>query len=336
MPTSTLTTVATLMAGALACQCGQVWGQAATTAEKPFAAGTPLGVTVEGVTTPMSSNVKVFGSVHNAESCVYDKDRGLILAVNRGAAQNQAPNDGYVSLVNHDGSVHTAKWIGATRDGLVLNQPFGSAIANGTLYVADREGGTSDTDPSISVLRMFDTTTGAPNGEIKAAGSPGFNDIAVAADGTIYATQTNLGVQGAPPDPATWKVFKVTPSGDVSVLIEGEPLSQPNGIELDGDGNVVVVNIGNDAVLTFSPEGELIGTEHAAQAGNDGLVIMEDGTKYISSVRQGGVSRIRPRQAAELIATGIPMAASMCLDSGANQLVIPMNTNNALAFVLLN
>ena len=288
MQTPTLTRVAALVAGAFACQCGHVWAQAATTEEKPFAAGTPLGVTVEGVTTPMSSNVKVFGSIINAESCVYDEDRGLILAVNRGAAQNQAPNDGYVSLVNHDGSVHTAKWIGVTRDGLVLNQPFGSAIANGTLYVADRDGGTSDTDPSVSVLRMFDMTTGAPKGEIKAADSPGFNDIAVAADGTIYASQTNLGIQGAPPDPAAWKVFEITPVGEVSVLIEDEPLSQPNGIELDGDGNIVVVNIGDDAVLTFSPEGELIGTEHAALAGNDGLVIMEDGPSTSAACGRAG------------------------------------------------
>ena len=233
-------------------------------------------------------------------------------------------------MVNHDGSVHTAKWIGATRDGLVLNQPFGSAIANGTLYVADRDGGTSDTDPSVSVLRMFDMTTGAPKGEIKAADSPGFNDIAVAADGTIYASQTNLGIQGAPPDPAAWKVFKVTPAGEVSVLIEDEPLSQPNGIELDGDGNIVVVNIGDDAVLTFSPEGELVGTEHAALAGNDGLVIMEDGTKYISSVRQGGVSRIRPGQAAELIATGIPMAASMCLATTSPGRLLPLGVPQVL------
>ena len=58
------------MAGALACQCGQLWAQVATTEAKPFAAGTPLGVTVEGVTTPISSNVKVFGSFINAESCV--------------------------------------------------------------------------------------------------------------------------------------------------------------------------------------------------------------------------------------------------------------------------
>jgi hypothetical protein len=44
---------------------------------------------------------------------------------------------------------------------------------------------------------------------------------------------------------------------------------------------------------------------------------------------------MRPGRPAELIAENIPSAASMCYDSGANQLVIPMNANNALAFVRL-
>jgi hypothetical protein len=89
-------------------------------------------------------------------------------------------------------------------------------------------------------------------------------------------------------------------------------------------------------VLTFAPNGRLLKTEQAAQAGNDGLVIMPDGTKYISSVRFGGVSRIRAGRPAELIARNIPSAASMCYDAGANQLVIPMNPNNGLAFVRLD
>ena len=109
----------------------------------------------------------------------------------------------------------------------------------------------------------------------------------------------------------------------------------PNGIAIDNDGNLVVVNIGDNKVLTFSPDGELLKTEEAAQAGSDGIVIMEDGTKYVSSVREGGISRISPDGTAELIATGIPSAASMCHDAGANQLAIPMNPNNALAFVPL-
>jgi hypothetical protein len=62
---------------------------------------------------------------------------------------------------------------------------------------------------------------------------------------------------------------------------------------------------------------------------------MPDGTKYVSSVVQGGVSRIRPGQKAELIAQNIPSPASMCYDPVANQLVIPMNPNNGLAFLPL-
>lgn len=304
---------------------------ASTQAQQPaqpteFKAGTPLGVTTEGKFTPSSSNVKVFGSFVNTESCSYDESRGLIVAVSRGADQRFVQNDGFVSLINHDGSVHTPLWIGATRTGLILNQPFGSDVENGKLYVADRDGGTADGAPSVSVIRMFDMKTGAPAGEIKTPESTGFNDIEVAKDGTIYASQTGSAT-------VAQRIYKITPDGKSSVLIEGAPLAMPNGVAIDNDGNIVVVNIGDTAVLTFSREGKLLKTEQAVQAGNDGLVILPDGTKYVSSVRFGGVSRIRPGKAADLIATGIPSAASMCYDPKAKQLVIPMNPNNALAFV---
>ena len=160
------------------------------------------------------------------------------------------------------------------------------------------------------------------------------NDIEVANDGTIYATRT--GAFGEKPDPTTFQLWKIAPDGTAAVLIQGAPLFQPNGVAFDARGNVVVVNIGNADVLTFSPAGRLLETEQAAQPGNDGLVIMRDGTKYVSSVRNGGVSRIRPGKPAELIARNIPSAASMCYDPVGNQLVIPMNPNNGLAFVRLD
>jgi hypothetical protein len=305
---------------------------AAPAAAQPFVAGMPLGVTPQGgAYTPMSSNVKVYGSLVNTESCSYDTTRNLIVAVNRGADQNQVPNDGYISLINHDGSVHTSKWIGMNRNGLVLNQPFGSDIEGGKLYVADRDGGTADGTPSVSVLRMFDMKTGAPAGQVVVPDSTGFNDIEVAADGTVYASQTGGGAANVPQ-----RIYKVTPDGKASVLVDGAPLARPNGVGIDNDGNIVVVNLDDANVMTFSPAGKLLKTEQAAQPGNDGIVIMRDGTKYVSSVLQGGVSRMRPGRPAELIATGIPSAASMCYDAQANQLVIPMNPNNALAFVKLN
>ena len=109
----------------------------------------------------------------------------------------------------------------------------------------------------------------------------------------------------------------------------------PNGIEVDGDGNIVVVNIGSADVISFAPDGHVVRTEQAAQSGNDGLVIMRDGVKFVSSVRQGGISMMVPGARATLIAENIPSAASMCYDAGANQLVVPMNANNGLAFISL-
>jgi hypothetical protein len=312
---------------------------------RPYSVGNPLGLPVGA--TPgrdfeaISSNVKVFGAIFSAESCSYDAERGVIVVPNRGVPQNVRANDAWVSFINHDGSVHTARWIGVQSPAerprlapaLVLNEPFGSDIARGMLYVADRDGGTRADEPSVAVLRRFDLRTGAPAGEVRVEGAPWLNDIEVGDDGAIYATQT--GDFGDTPDPATWRVWKVAPDGTASVFVQGAPLRQPNGIAFDPQGNVVVVNMGNAEVLTFSPAGRLVRTENAAQAGSDGLVIMPDGTKYVSSVTQGGVSRMRPGTPAELIARNVPSAASMCYDAGANQLVIPMNPNNGLAFVPL-
>jgi len=319
--------------------------QPAPQGPQPFSVGNRLGLPInpapDGAFNAMSSNVKVYGSIYSAESCSYDATRGVIVVPNRGVAQNVQTNNGWVSFINHDGSVHTARWIGIQapeqrmnmKPPLILNEPLGSDVANGMLYVADRDGGTGPNDPAVSVVRRFNMQTGAPAGETRVEKSTGFNDIEVADDGTIYATQTGAGGQN--PDATTWQVWKITPKGEASIFIQGAPLRQPNGIAFDPQGNIVVVNIGNEDVLTFSPAGQLIRTEKAVQPGNDGLVIMKDGVKYVSSVQNGGVSRIRPGQAAELIAQNIPNPASMCYDAGANQLVIPMNANNGLAFIPL-
>ena len=312
----------------------------------PFTVGNPLGLPIapaaDGAFKPMSTNVKVYGAIYSAESCSYDPTRGVIVVPNRGVGQAVQTNNGWVSFINHDGSVHTARWIGLQNAGeeranmtppLVLNEPSGSDINNGRFYVSDRDGGTAPNVPLVAVIRSFSMTNGLPAGEIRVAGSTGFNDIEVADDGTIYATVTGTG--GPTGDPKTWQVWKITKEGAASIFLQGAPLRQPNGIAFDPRGNIVVVNIGNEDVLTFSPAGLLLQTEKAVQPGNDGLVVMPDGTKYVSSVQNGGVSRIRPGQPADLIAQNVPSAASMCYDAGANQLVIPLNANNALAFIPL-
>ena len=285
------------------------------TLAQEFVAGEPIGaVNEQGVRIPMSSNVKVYGSFHFSESCTFDPDRNLILAMNTGARGDGTENDGFVSLINPDGSVHTPKWIGNTRDGLELHHPLGSAIRDDVLYTVD-----------VGYLRSFDLASGQPLDAVAVPGSTILNGIAVTEDHTAYISNTR--------EPEM--IYRVTADGEVSIFAEGAPLSAPNGVAIDPDGNIVVVNINNNDVITYSPDGDVVRTEQAVEGGNDGIVILDDGTKYVSSVRFGSVSRIRPGQEAQLVAEGIPSAASMCYDSTQNQLVIPMNPNFSLAFIPL-
>ncbi|MEM9209588.1 MAG: SMP-30/gluconolactonase/LRE family protein [Pseudomonadota bacterium] len=280
-----------------------------------FTTGQPLGsVNEAGERMEMSDNVRVFGSFHFTESCTFDPARNLILSMNAGDRSEGAEEDGYVSLINPDGSVHTSKWIGVTRDGLSLNNPIGSAIRNGVLYTVDS-----------GFVRSFDLETGRPLQSIQVPDAGFLNGIAVDDDGTAYVSETR------PKE----VVYKVTPDGESTVFAQGEPLALPNGVAMDNDGNIVVVNIGSNAVITYNPAGDVVQTEYAAESGGDGVVVLPDDTKYVSSVRYGSVSKLVPGQEAEVIATGIPSAASMCYDSVQNQLVIPMNPNNALAFIEL-
>ncbi len=284
--------------------------QAQNPADQPFVAGEPLN---------LSPNARTYGGFRFAESMSYDAERDLYVAVNAGIAQDIIPNDGYISLINPDGTAHTLKWIGVNRNGLTLNHPLGSDIINGLLYVVD-----------INVVRWFDMTTGEPRGSITVDDALRFNDLEVAPDGTIYATQTGT------EDPDTWRVYRITPQGESSVFVADPVLARPNGIAFDPQGNIVVVTVLSNDVLTYSPSGTLLNTEHAVDAGNDGLVVLADGTKYVCSVRQGTVSRIRPGQPAEIVASGIPSAASMSYDSRRNRLIIPMNNWNAFTVVDLD
>lgn len=285
------------------------------TQAQEFSTGKPLGTVNEaGVRGAISDNVKVFGSFHFAESCTFDPSRNLILAMNSGDRSDDIKNDGYVSLINPDGSVHTPKWIGVNRNGLELINPLGSVIADGVLYAAD-----------IAHVRSFDLATGKPIRSIHVPGATFLNGIAVAKDGAVYVSNTK----------PLERIYKVTTDGKSTVFAEGGQITLPNGVAMDRKGNIVVVNVGSTAVITYSPAGEVVRVEHAAESGSDGIVILEDGTKYVSSVKFGSISKIRPGNKAEVIATGIPSAASMCYDSIQNQLVIPMNGNYAIAFLKL-
>ena len=225
----------------------------------------------------MSSNVKVYGAIYSAESCSYDPDRGVIVVPNRGVPQNVQTNNAWISFLNHDGSVHTARWIGIATPGpqranstppLVLNEPLGSDIVNGILYLADRDGGTSQTDPQVSVVRTFNMKTGLPGREIRVEKSTGFNDIAIGKDGTIYGTHDRRrrrrhGLE----DCAGW--YRVDLFAERAARAAQRRRDRSAGQHRGRQHR-------QPGCDHFSPDAKVLKTEKAAQAGNDGLVIMAD------------------------------------------------------------
>ena len=162
--------------------CVSLAGYFSPAISQEFSTGGPLGANNQaGNFVAMSDNVTVYGSFHFTESCTFDPERNLILAMNRG--NDGGSDDGFVSLINPDGSVHTSKWIGATRDGLELRDPIGSAIANGVLYTADN---------GSREVRTFDLLTGAPLSSVSIPGEGFINGIAGTDDGTSYLSESVL------------------------------------------------------------------------------------------------------------------------------------------------
>ena len=192
----------------------------------------------------------------------------MIVVPNRGVPQNVQTNNAWVSFINHDGSVHTARWIGVQNPAerasltppLVLNEPYGSDIANGMLYVADRDGGTTPDraerrgDPP---LQHADGRAGGrdPRRQVDVVQrhrGRGRRDGLRDADRRRRRQAGRVDLAGLEDHART---------AAPSIFVQGAPLRQPNGIAFDPQGNIVVVNIGNTEVLTFSPR---------RQAGEDG------------------------------------------------------------------
>jgi len=96
------------------------------------------------------------------------------------------------------------------------------------LFVQPRETG-------ISVLKAFDLASGAMKGsyDFPADKPSACNDIAVARDGTVYATETLSG-----------RIFALRPGANALALFaEGQDLVGIDGIAIAGDGRIYINNV---------------------------------------------------------------------------------------------
>ena len=146
----------------------------------------------------------IAGQLDAPESVAYDAARPAVYVSNFGG--------GFISKIGLDGSVLALRWVEG------LKNPTGLKIFAGRLYAVERSG-----------VAVIDPEKGVIVDREPVAGARFLNDLAIAADGAIYVTDTFRNC-----------VFKLT-GGKAEVWIEGPIVGQPNGILVEPDRLLVGV-----------------------------------------------------------------------------------------------
>jgi hypothetical protein len=215
------------------------------------------------------------------------------------------------------------RWIDGAASDVVLNAPKGMAFVGDALHVSD-----------ISVLRSFDRTTGKPLGKIAILGSSFLNDVAAAADGTLYVSDTGFDRKpdGSLSPNGKDAIYAVDTRGVVSVLAQGKQLGQPNGLLADAEG-VWVVNLAGE-LFHLSRAGERTASARLPGGGLDGLIRTGSGRLVVSCWETSSVYIGPPPSASagdfETLIGDLTTPADLGYDPGRSALLVPLFRDHAL------
>jgi sugar lactone lactonase YvrE len=144
------------------------------------------------------------------ESVVQDPATDVLYVSNINGAVMQKDGNGFIAKLKPDGTVIQREWVKG------LNAPTGLALHDRTLYVADVDQIVEINAASGSVVKKYD-----------ARGAIFLNDVAVAPDGTVYASDTPMNT--------IWRLK----DGNLEPWLANDELNGPNGLLVEGDKLIV-------------------------------------------------------------------------------------------------
>jgi len=183
------------------------------------------------------------------ESVLYDAQRQVLYVSNIAGTEPWADDgNGSIGRIALDGSVIDVDWVTG------LNGPKGMGLLGDMLYVTD-----------INDVVSIDVETGEIKERLEVPGASAVNDLSVAANGTIYITDSNLG-----------RIQKLV-NGHFTTLIEG--LAGLNGV-LHSQGELLFLADGGLWVLDDAGNAQSIAT---GMEGNvDGVERIDDDSWLVS------------------------------------------------------
>jgi sugar lactone lactonase YvrE len=264
------------------------------------------------------------------ESVLYDRADDVYLVSNINGGGVAADNNGFISRVSPNGTVLDLKWIEGGKNGVTLDGPKGSAIANGTLYVAD-----------ITNLRKFDARTGAPTGSISFPNATFLNDVASDNRGNVYVSDIGFKVDASGLAPSgTDAIYKVSRNDTVSVFAAGNALlNHPNGLLVLPNGNLQVLSFdpfdGTKEIYVLDRTGARVSTT-AMPAGNLDGVVRNHGRLIVSSWATSSLYTVSQSGAISVLATNLPSPADIGLDTRRDRVLVPLFDDNKVVIIPLD
>ena len=133
---------------------------------------------------------------------------------------------------------------------------------------------------TLKVTNLVKTITGSIPG--------GSGGMETDRDGNIYMADFGVALNGAPGT----KVFKVTPSGEVSTFATG--LFGASGNAMAPNGDLYQSNIAGNSISRISPEGTVNEFVKSGVSSPVGVILDDDGNLYVANCGNNTISKVTP------------------------------------------
>ena len=290
--------------------CKKKEEQAAPPPPKPAsgtAADAPPASTVDAAETSALDP----GVLSTPESVLYDSGRDMYMVANINGKPDEADDNGYLTVVNPDGSNERAnanwKWIDGSAEDIKLDAPKGMAISGDTLYVAD-----------ITVVRRFEAKPGKQKDDVKIDGAKFLNDVTPDGSGGAFVSDT-----------AGNAIHHVDKDGKPKPLIQGDALHNPNGLWFDAKAATLWVVTKTGEMYSVDAKGKQSAATKLPTAALDGVVGLEGGEFLVSSWEGKCVYRGKPGGEWSVVIKDVQSPADIDYDPKRKRILIPgFETNN--------
>ena len=246
------------------------------------------------------------------ESAFIDPGSGTIFVSIVGGQAADRDGNGRIAKLAGDGTVMSPSWVTG------LNAPKGLRACQGTLWAAD-----------IDEIVGVEIASSRISSRVRVPGAQFLNDVACAADGAVYVSDTLAS-----------RIY-VLKAGAPLVFAEGEDLEYPNGLLVDGN-RLIVAGWGKpNPDFTTKVPGRLFALDLATKQktlitpkplGNlDGVESDGKGGYIVSDWISGQLWQVHANGESRAVRQFKPGAADLAFQPAGNILVLPHMSENKVA-----